>query len=237
MHKYILNENLLFTGADLKERLKMSNEEVTTFVTGLRQMMKNIENLPFPVIAALDGVAMGGGLEMALACDIRIAAKNIKMGLVETRLAIIPGAGGTQKLPRIINPSLAKELIFTARVFTGDEAKSMGIIFHMFFIQDSIFNVKQVQIKISGIVNHTVEQTESNDSAYKKALELAEEMLPNGPVAVKMAKRAIDDGIQVPLQQGYKVEESCYEGVVNTKDRLEGLKAFKEKRKPKYIGE
>lgn len=105
----------------------MSNEEVTTFVTGLRQMMKNIENLPFPVIAALDGVAMGGGLEMALACDIRIAAKNIKMGLVETRLAIIPGAGGTQKLPRIINPSLAKELIFTARVFTGDEAKSMGM--------------------------------------------------------------------------------------------------------------
>ena len=130
----LLNENLLYAGADLKERLKMSNEEVTTFVTGLRQMMKNIENLPFPVIAALDGVAMGGGLEMALACDIRIAAKNIKMGLVETRLAIIPGAGGTQKLPRIINPSLAKELIFTARVFTGDEAKSMGIIFLIFLL-------------------------------------------------------------------------------------------------------
>lgn len=104
----------------------MSNDEVKNFVNCLRQMMKNIENLPFPVIAALDGVAMGGGLEMALACDIRIAAKEAKMGLVETKLAIIPGAGGTQRLPRIINPSLAKELIFTARVFNGAEAKEMG---------------------------------------------------------------------------------------------------------------
>lgn len=166
-----------------------------------------------PTIAALDGVALGGGLEMALACDLRTAAHDTKMGLVETRLAIIPGAGGTQRLPRVLNVALAKELIFTARVFDGRQAQHMSV------------------------VNHSVEQNTEKDAAYLKALEIAVEILPNGPVGVKMAKKAIDKGIQVDLNTGYAIEEACYAQVIPTADRLEGLKAFAEKRKPVYKGE
>uniref|UniRef100_A0A1A9ZB67 Enoyl-CoA hydratase n=1 Tax=Glossina pallidipes TaxID=7398 RepID=A0A1A9ZB67_GLOPL len=165
------------------------------------------------LIAALDGAALGGGFEMALACDMRTAAENAKMGLVETKLAIIPGAGGTQRLPRILSPALAKELIFTARVFTGADAHRMGI------------------------VNHVVAQNKSGDAAYLKAVSLAEEILPNGPIGVRMAKLAVDKGIQVDLTTGYSIEEVCYAQVIPTKDRLEGLEAFAKKRKPVYKGE
>ncbi|XP_017462083.1 PREDICTED: methylglutaconyl-CoA hydratase, mitochondrial [Rhagoletis zephyria] len=200
-------------GADLKERKTMTQEEATEFVTNLRELLISLEQLPMPSIAALDGAALGGGLEMALACDMRTASEDTKMGLVETRLAIIPGAGGTQRLPRILSPALAKELIFTSRVLNGKEAKELGI------------------------VNHVVPQNETKDAAYLKALEIAEEILPNGPVGVRMAKLAIDKGMQVDLNTGYSIEEICYSQVLPTKDRLEGLQAFAEKRKPVYKGE
>uniref|UniRef100_D3TMQ1 Enoyl-CoA hydratase n=1 Tax=Glossina morsitans morsitans TaxID=37546 RepID=D3TMQ1_GLOMM len=208
-----LTPGVFCAGADLKERKGMSDKEVSEFVTQLRQVLINIEQLPMPVIAALDGAALGGGFEMALACDMRTAAENAKMGLVETKLAIIPGAGGTQRLPRILSPALAKELIFTARVFTGADAHRMGI------------------------VNHVVAQNKSGDAAYLKAVSLAEEILPNGPIGVRMAKLAVDKGIQVDLTTGYSIEEVCYAQVIPTKDRLEGLEAFAEKRKPIYKGE
>lgn len=200
-------------GADLKERKTMSQDEAGAFLSSLRGLMIALEQLPMPSIAALDGYALGGGLEMALACDIRTAAEDSKVGLVETRLAIIPGAGGTQRLPRILSPALAKELIFTARVLSGKEAKDLGI------------------------VNHALPQNEAGDVAYQKALEIAEEIIPNGPVGVRMAKLAIDKGIQVDLNTGYSIEEICYSQVLPTKDRLEGLQAFEEKRKPVYKGE
>lgn len=165
-----LVKGIFCAGADLKERQTLSPSEVHRFVNSLRKLVVNIENLPMPVVAAIDGAALGGGLELALACDLRTASNSIKMGLVETRLAIMPGAGGTQRLPRIISPALAKELIFTARVFSGEEAQKMGI------------------------VNYSVAQNENNDAAYLKALKIAEEILPNGPVGVKMAKRSINKG-------------------------------------------
>ncbi|KAH8291234.1 hypothetical protein KR054_009902 [Drosophila jambulina] len=208
-----LTPGIFCAGADLKERKGLTPDEATEFVKELRSLLISIEQLPMPVIAALDGAALGGGLEMALACDIRTAASNTKMGLVETRLAIIPGAGGTQRLPRILSPALAKELIFTARVFDGAEAKELGL------------------------VNHVVQQNETKDAAYQQALKLAEEILPNGPVGVRMAKLAIDKGMQVDLATGYSIEEICYSQVIPTKDRLEGLAAFAEKRKPVYQGE
>ncbi|KAH8421024.1 hypothetical protein KR222_004014 [Zaprionus bogoriensis] len=208
-----LTPGVFCAGADLKERQGMTTEETKEFVTQLRGLLISIEQLPMPVIAALDGVALGGGLEMALACDIRTAATNAKMGLVETRLAIIPGAGGTQRLPRILSPALAKELIFTARVLDGTEAKELGL------------------------VNHVVQQNEAKDAAYQRALKVAEEILPNGPVGVRMAKLAVDKGMQVDLSSGYSIEEICYDQVIPTKDRLEGLAAFAEKRKPVYKGE
>lgn len=208
-----LVKNVFCAGADLKERRSMKDTEVVQFVNRLRQLMLNIEELPMPVIAALDGAALGGGFEMALACDIRIAASNAKMGLVETKLAIIPGAGGTQRLPRILNVSLAKELIYTGRIVQGEEAEKLGIC------------------------NYIVEQNQDNDAAYNRAIDLAMEILPNGPVGVRMAKKSINKGLHVDLNTGFTIEEACYAQVIPTADRLEGLKAFAEKRKPQYKGE
>lgn len=201
------------SGADLKERKLLTPQEVSRFVTNLRQLFVNIENLPMPVISAMDGIALGGGLELSLACDIRITTNKTKLGLVETKLAIIPGAGGTQRLPRLINPSLAKELIFTGRIFNGEDAHKMGI------------------------ANYCVQQNDNNDSAYLKAVQLAEEILPNGPVGVRMAKRSINKGSQVDITTGFAIEEACYAQIITTQDRLEGLQAFAEKRKPVYKGE
>ncbi|CAO1402195.1 unnamed protein product [Diamesa hyperborea] len=200
-------------GADLKERQTLTPSETKRFVNSLRQLVVNIENLPMPVICAIDGAALGGGLELALACDLRTVSKNCKLGLVETRLAIMPGAGGTQRLPRLISPALAKELIFTARVFSGEDASNMGIC------------------------NYSVNQNETLDAAFQKAIKLAEEILPNGPVGVRMAKRSINKGTEVDLHTGYAIEEDCYSQIIGTKDRLEGLQAFSEKRKPNYTGE
>ncbi|KAM7092128.1 methylglutaconyl-CoA hydratase, mitochondrial isoform 5-T6 [Molossus nigricans] len=174
---------------------------------------ENRANLPVPTIAAIDGLALGGGLELALACDIRVAASSAKMGLVETKLAIIPGGGGTQRLPRIIGTSLAKELIFSARVLDGQEAKAVGLI------------------------SHVLEQNAEGDAAYRKALDLAREFLPQGPVAMRVAKLAINQGMEVDLITGLAIEEACYAQTIPTKDRLEGLLAFKEKRSPRYRGE
>ncbi|KAM4528057.1 methylglutaconyl-CoA hydratase, mitochondrial [Odontesthes bonariensis] len=200
-------------GADLKERAKMHQSEVGPFVSKARALITELGNLPIPTIAAIDGAALGGGLEMALACDIRIASNSAKMGLVETKLAIIPGAGGTQRLPRAIGVSLAKELMFAARVVDGTEACRLGL------------------------VNHSVEQNDSGDAAYLRALELAREINPQGPIAIRMAKLAINQGIEVDLSTGLAIEEACYAQVIPTKDRLEGLAAFKEKRRPHFKGE
>ena len=150
---------------------------------------------------------------MALACDLRVASKDCKMGLVETKLAIILGAGGTQRLSHIVGPSLAKELIFTARTLGGEEAEKIGL------------------------VNHCVDQKERGDAAFQKAVDLAREILPNCPLGVKMAKVAINKGMEVDIGSGMAIEEGCYAQVIPTKDRLEGLLAFKEKRKPVYTGQ
>ncbi|TPX58594.1 hypothetical protein PhCBS80983_g03041 [Powellomyces hirtus] len=194
-------------GADLKERTTMTPIEVAAFVHSLRTAFGNLESLPVPTIAALDGAALGGGLEVALSTDIRVAGVGAKLGLPETKLAIIPGAGGTQRLPRLIGIPRAKELIFTARVLKSVEAERIGL------------------------VNYAVE-----GSAYDKALEIARSILTKGPVAIKAAKLAIDRGTQVDISSGLAFEQTCYAQVIPTEDRLEGLRAFKEKREPVYKG-
>ncbi len=196
-------------GADLKERAEMSAEEAATFVQGIRDSFSALERLPMPVIAVLEGAAFGGGLELALAADLRVAGAETKMGLVETALAIIPGGGGTQRLPRLIGVARAKELIFTARRFGAEEADRLGL------------------------VNRVVPAGQ----ALETALGLAREILPNGPIALRMAKRAISHGLDLDLASGLALEEACYAQVIPTRDRLEGLAAFREKRKPQYKGE
>lgn len=196
-------------GADLKERAGMSTEEAAAFVQGIRATFSELERLTMPVIAALEGAAFGGGLELALAADLRVAGAEAKMGLVETALAIIPGGGGTQRLPRLIGVARAKELIFTARRLGAEEAGQLGL------------------------VNRVVPAGQ----ALEAALGLAREILPNGPIALRMAKRAISHGLDLDLASGLALEESCYAQIIPTRDRLEGLAAFREKRKPRYKGE
>lgn len=201
------------SGADLKERSTLSEKQTSETSTSFRALTSQLESIQIPVVAAIDGLALGGGFEIALACDIRIAATNAKLGLVETKWAILPGAGGTQRLPRIAGPSIAKELIFTARVITSKDAERYGI------------------------VNHVVEQNESSTAAFEKALQIAREIIPNGPVGVKMAKMAINKGLEVDISSGCAVEGFCYAQIIPTKDRLEGLNAFLNKRQPQYNGE
>ncbi|XP_078127614.1 methylglutaconyl-CoA hydratase, mitochondrial isoform X2 [Sander vitreus] len=211
--KNAISKNLVKMMIEAVEDIKKNNKVRSVILCSLVPGIFCAGNLPVPTIAAIDGAALGGGLEMALACDIRIASNTAKMGLVETKLAIIPGAGGTQRLPRVISVSLAKELIFAARVVDGAEACRLGL------------------------ANHSVEQNNSGDAAYLRALELAREINPQGPIAIRMAKLAINQGIEVDLSTGLAIEEACYAQVIPTKDRLEGLAAFKEKRRPQFKGE
>ncbi|KAJ0769695.1 putative methylglutaconyl-CoA hydratase [Helianthus annuus] len=195
-------------GADLKERLTMNVSEVRATVNSLRSTFTFLEALEIPTIAVIEGAALGGGLEMALSCDLRICGEDAKLALPETGLAVIPGAGGTQRLPRLVGKSIAKELIFTGRKISARDALSIGLI------------------------NYCTPAGE----AYSKALEVARDINQKGPVAVRMAKRAINEGLEVNMASGLDVEEECYEQTLHTNDRLEGLDAFAEKRKPLYKG-
>ena len=200
------------TGADLKERATMKIEEVAPFISRVRQVILDLHQFECPTIAAIDGFALGGGLEIALSFDMRVASSNAKMGLVEAKWATIPGAGGTQTLARTIGLTKAKELIFTARMINGEEAHKIGL------------------------ANYAVQQNEDGDAAFQKALELAKEIVPQGPVALRMAKKAINRGTEVDIASGLAFEQACYAQVIPTKDRIEGLTAFREKRAPVYKG-
>ncbi|XP_035032132.1 enoyl-CoA hydratase domain-containing protein 2, mitochondrial [Hippoglossus stenolepis] len=200
-------------GADLKERALMNNSESDLFVHGLRSLMTQIASLPMPTIAAVDGVALGGGLELALACDLRTAAYSAQMGLIETTRGLLPGAGGSQRLPRTVGITLAKELIFTGKRVGGQAALEMGL------------------------VNRAVEQNQTGDAAYREALSLAREILPQAPIAVRMAKEALNRGVEVDITSAMAIERMCYAQVIPTRDRREGMAAFIEKRPPRYTGE
>ena len=195
-------------GADLKERATMPEDKVREFIYTIRNLFTDIANLPKPVIAAVNGVALGGGTELALACDIRIASENATLGLTETRLAIIPGAGGTQRLPRIVGVAKAKELIFTGKRVSAKEALDIGLVNRICTLENLL------------------------SECEKLAMEICE----TGPIAIEQAKYAINKGIEVDINTGLAIESNAYWITIPTEDRLEGLRAFKEKRKPNYKG-
>ncbi|MCI0181788.1 Short-chain-enoyl-CoA hydratase [Acidibacillus sp. S0AB] len=203
------SERAFCAGADLKERRGMNEEQVRTAVTRIRSVIEAVAALKMPTIAAVRGVALGGGLELMLACDVRVVADTALLGLTETRLAIIPGAGGTQRLARIVGLGRAKELIFTGRRFTGTEAFSFGLAEYVVAVTDVL----------------------------KTATAVAQQIGEGGPVALRAAKRAIQSGADVSLEEGLHIEMSAYEEVLGTQDRLEGLQAFAQKRKPQYTGQ
>ncbi|XP_034386149.1 enoyl-CoA hydratase domain-containing protein 2, mitochondrial [Cyclopterus lumpus] len=200
-------------GADLKERAGMNPAESDLFVHGLRTLMTEIASLPMPTIAAMDGAALGGGLELAMACDLRTAAYTAQMGLIETTRGLLPGAGGSQRLPRAVGLALAKELIFTGKRLGGQAALEIGL------------------------VNRAVEQNQSGDAAHGEALSLAREILPQAPVAVRLAKEAMNRGMEVDITAAMAIERMCYTRVIHTRDRKEGMAAFLEKRPPRFTGE
>lgn len=202
-------EKSFCSGADLKERATMTPIEVKQYIQMIRNTFTMVENLPQPVIAAVNGFAFGGGTELALASDIRIAAPNATMGLTETSLGIIPGAGGTQRLARLLGKGKAKELIFTAHRAKADEAMAIGL----------------------------VNQVAPEGGLLEAALAMADRIKKNAPVALEMAKYAINYGSEVDLGSGLAIESNCYAVTIPTKDRIEGLTAFREKRAPVYTGE
>lgn len=195
------------SGADLKERQGMEEAAVVAAVHALREAVNSVAQLPAPVIAAIHGMALGGGLELALACDIRLAADDAQLGLTEVGWGIIPGAGGCARLPALVGPARAKELIFTARRLTAAEALEVGL------------------------VNRVV----SRPDLLAVAREMAERIAGQAPLAVRAAKRAIDAG--PGLAAALAAEWREYRFIVPTQDRLEGLRAFAERRPPVFRGE
>lgn len=203
-------EKAFCAGADLKERAGFTPEQTREFVTRIGQTFEAVAALPMPTLAAIGGVAYGGGCELALACDLRVMARGAQIGLTETSLAIIPGAGGTQRLPRLVGVSRAKELIFTARRVAADEAL------------------------VIGLVNAVCEPGQ----ALAQARKLAEAIAANGPIAVRAAKEAIDLADHgVALSATLRLERELYlQRVLPSADRLEALAAFREKRPPRFSG-
>lgn len=201
-------EKAFCSGADLKERAGLPPEKVKEYIFTIRNLFTAISDLNKPVIAAVNGIALGGGTELALASDIRIASKTATMGLTEARLAIIPGAGGTQRLPRLVGRGKAKELIFTGRRVDADEALRIGL------------------------VNQVCEPAALLEECRKMAAMICE----TGPIAIEQAKYAINHGVETDIATGLAIESNAYWVCIPTEDRLEGLAAFKEKRKPVYKG-
>lgn len=203
-----VGEKAFCAGADLKERAGLSPEKVREYIYTIRNLFTAIEYLNKPVIAAVNGIALGGGTELALASDIRVVAATASMGLTETRLAIIPGAGGTQRLPRLVGKGKAKELIFTGRRVDAVEALDIGL------------------------ANKICEPSELLAECRNMAAMICE----TGPIAIEQAKYAINYGLETDLQTGLAMESNAYWVCIPTEDRQEGLAAFREKRKPVYKG-
>jgi enoyl-CoA hydratase/carnithine racemase len=196
------------SGADLKERATLSPEQVREYIYTIRNLFTFIEFLNKPVITAVNGLALGGGTELALASDIRIASENATLGLTETRLAIIPGAGGTQRLPRLVGRGKAKELIFTGRRVGAEEALRINL----------------------------VNQVCPADALMDECMKMAAMICETGPVAIEQAKYAINYGLESAIHTGLALESNAYWVTIPTEDRTEALAAFKEKRKPNFKG-
>lgn len=205
-------------GADLTERKQMSQLEAIEYIGLIQQAMRAIETLPQPVIGALNGPSFGGGTELALACDLRVMVEDAFLKLTEVKLGIIPGAGGTQRLSRLIGKSLAKEMILTASPLTAQRALAVGLVH------------KLVSEKHSG-------SGEFHQPLIEKVRAWAEEICTAAPLSLRAAKQAIDAGFDRDLEAGLALETKYYLQLLNTKDRLEGLAAFAEKRQPVYHGE
>lgn len=204
-------------GADLKERAGQTPSATRGFLAALRHLLTRLAALPVPAVACVAGPALGGGLELALACHLRVFARNAAAGLPETaRLAIVPGAGATHRLPRVVGPAHALDLILTGRRVDADEAFRMGLCNRL--------------VPAAGAAGDAIM---SPDMLRREALEagvaLARQITAGGPVAVRAALGVLGGAVDA-------LENAAYESVLGTEDRDEALRAFAEKRAPRFVG-
>jgi enoyl-CoA hydratase/carnithine racemase len=195
-------------GADIKDILGKNPEDGAEMSTSTQQLLLKIENFEKVVIAAINGMALGGGTEVAMACDIRVIDESAVMGFPEVGIGLFPGAGGTQRLPRLVGLGKAKELILSGDPIDAMEALRIGL----------------------------VERTAPKGEVLNEAKKLATRILSRGPVAVKNAKRAMNEGVNMAYQDAFSRETQLFSALFETADMVEGVKAFIEKRKPDFVG-
>jgi enoyl-CoA hydratase len=203
-----VGEKAFVAGGDIKEMVAMAPLAAHAFARKGQQMIEYIEKMRKPVIAAVNGYALGGGLELALACDFIYASDKAKLGLPEVTLGVIPGFGGTQNLPRLIGPNKARELIFSGKVISAQQAKEWGIV-------NEIFPVEELPAKV---------------------MEIAQAIARNGMIAVASAKDAIVNGLNMTKEDGLRYESSLFATLFTTEDQKEGMQAFIAKRKAEFKG-
>ena len=195
-------------GADIKEMIDFTPMEMKEFCLRGQSAFSTLEELKKPVIAAVNGFALGGGLELALACDVRLASENAKLGVPEVSLAIIPGFGGTQRLPRLIGPGRAKEMLMSGGMYDAAKAEAWGL----------------------------VNAVHPADELMEAARKMARAFMKNGPVAVGLVKAAVNNGAGMDLQRALFLEAELEATAFSTEDRPEGMGAFLEKRRPEFKG-
>lgn len=202
-------EKAFCAGADLKERQGMTDNDIRVQVELYRSELGPLDRSPKPVVAALNGVAFGGGLELALVCDLRVAAAHAQVGLPETTLGIIPGAGGTQRLPRVVGEARAKEMILLGRRLSAAEALSWGLVNRV---------------------------TPAGTNVVDDAIAFVAPIAHGAPIAQRAALEAIDRSFDATLELGLELEKVSYDKVLVSEDRREALAAFAEKRRPVFKG-
>lgn len=203
-------EKAFIAGADIKAMLDMTPEEASEFAGLGQKTSLEIENLPFPVIAAVNGFALGGGLEMALSCDFIMASENAVFGLPEVGLGLIPGFGGTQRLAKVVGRNRAKEMIFTARMVKVEEAKTMGLVLESFASKEELIDASKKKINKCAV---------------------------NSIHAIGVAKLVVNEGVDLRNEEGLQIEQKRFGDIFNSYDMKEGTQAFIEKRKAEFKGE
>jgi enoyl-CoA hydratase/carnithine racemase len=202
-------EKVFAAGADIKQMLAMTQDDMAAHGAKLTSALGSMAGIPKPVVAAIAGYALGGGCELALSCDWRVAAADAKLGQPEIALGVIPGGGGTQRLTRLVGPARAKDLVLTGRIVDATEALQIGLV-------DRVVPAGQ--------------------SVYEAALELVSRFVDGPAAAIRAAKQAIDAGLDLSLEDGLALESRLFVDLFATEDRSEGMTAFVEKRRPNFTG-
>jgi enoyl-CoA hydratase/carnithine racemase len=193
-------ERIFAAGADIAEMSELSYADMLAWGAGLQEALRVVARIPKPVVAAVTGYALGGGFELALAADFRVLGERAKVGVPEIQLGVIPGAGGTQRLPRLVGPAKAKELIFTGRHVAADEALALGV----------------------------ADRVVPDADVYATAREMAAQFATGPAVALRAAKQAVDDGLELDLDSGLRLETTLFAGLFATEDQQTGMRSFLE---------